>query len=219
VTEKTVITGKEAFITWAPPGCKWSAWVRPVPFILHDTCSLNQVMNFKIPCIFYVDELQSDTAFFIDMPGYESIKEGLALAKLGWQPIPLYNGTDEQTGVKALVDNHGIECALFWGADVLADMNIKKDAPPAFLLDSNRLHRHKPEASYFDNSWDLYSQDIPSVEYFLDSGIQKIVVKGEKIHNDLKRIFYKFQKKGIEILFTEGYETPQKIIIKKQKQF
>jgi len=216
-TKKVVSNGREAFKIWAPCDCRWTDWVRPVPFVIYNPEEVNQIMNFTIPEVFFLDSLRNDTAIFLNLPGYEAIKEGLALARLGWRPIPLYNGTDEQPEVKALIDNHCTECALFWGASLLKDLNIKKDAPPAFLLDYNRTHRYKPENSYFDNSWDLYSQDIPSAEYFLANGINKIVVCGEKIQKDLKRIFYPFQKKGITILLTNGYDEPVQVTVRKQK--
>jgi len=69
--------------------------------------------------------------------------------------------------------------------------------------------------SVFDNSWDLYDQDIPSPEYFTVNGINKVIVRGEKMHKDICRILYGFQKKGITILFTDGYEAPKEIAIKK----
>ena len=143
------MTGREAFEKWAPSGCKWVDWVRPVAFIMRHTSELNQIMDYTIPSINYINELQTDTAIFLDLPGYESIKEGLALAMLGWRPVPLYNGTNEQQGATPLVDNHGIEKALIWGAQKLKGIDIKNDAPPAFLLDSNRLHRYKSNDSCF----------------------------------------------------------------------
>ena len=217
MTEKAAMVGREAFKIWAPPGCKWSAWVRPVPFIFYNPDTLSQVMSYTLPDIFFTEELQSDTAIFVDLPDYEGVKVGLALAKLGWQPVPLYNGTDEKPGGKAITENHSIEYALIWGAGVLSGIDIKKDAPPAFLIDSNRMHRYRPDASVFDNSWDLYSQDIPSADYFLENEITKIVVFGEKIQKDLKRIFYKLQKKGIEFYFTKGYKEPERVAIRKQR--
>ena len=69
--------------------------------------------------------------------------------------------------------------------------------------------------SVFDNSWDIYDQDIPTAEYFLKNGITKIIIRGEEIQRDLKIILYKYQKKGIEILFTNGCEELKKVKIKK----
>ena len=94
-------------------------------------------------------------------------------------------------------------------------MKIDTYASPVFLLDSNRMHRHKAEISLFDNSWDIYEQDIPTAEYFLNSGITKIIVSGRIINRDLNKILYNFQKKGIEIFFTNGYEEVEKVKLRK----
>jgi len=208
--------GRLAFQKWAPKGARWTDWVRPVPFVLIDTDGrLGTMTNPTIPNVNYIEGVHKDTAIFLDLPGYESVKEGLALASLGWRPIPLYNGTNEQPGAMALVDNHTIESALLWGATELQKIKIPTDAPPVFLLDSYRTHRHKMNVSVFDNSWDIYPQDIPSAEYFLRHGINKIIVRGNSIQIDLQRILYTFQKKGITTLLTDGLEKPKEVSVKK----
>lgn len=118
-------------------------------------------------------------------------------------------------GSMPTVNNHAIEIGLIQGASEIKKMKIEENAPPAFLLDSNRMNRLKMNVSVFDNSWDIYDQDLPTAEYFIKNDINKIIVRGEKINKDLKRILYKFQKKNIKIFFTNGYETPKKVSIKK----
>ena len=175
-------------------------------------------MNLTIPTIYYLNELKKDTAIIVDLPEYYSINEGVALGKLGYIPIPVYNGTDEQKGARATVNNHAAQAGLIWGAMELQKIELPKDAPPAFLLDSNRMNRFKLDISIFDNSWDLYPQDIPSAEYFLENGINKIIIRGNIFQKDLKKILYKHQEKGIKILFTEGYEEPKETKLKKIKE-
>lgn len=210
------MSNKEIYKIWAPVGAKWIDWVRPVPFVaINRDSKIYDVENFIIPNINYIKELQPDTAIIVDIEGIESIKEGLGLAKIGFRPIPIYNGTNEQVGAIATVNNHAIEAGLIKGALELQKMEIANNAPPVFLLDSNRMHRFKMNISVFDNSWDIYDQDIPTAEYFLKNNIRKIVVRGEKIQKDLKRILYNFQKKKIKILFTNGYEVPKEVCIKK----
>jgi len=210
------MAGKDIFKIWAPAGVRWIDWVRPVPFVAIDNINqINSNCNFTIPNINYISEPHTDTAIISDLPSYDSIKEGLALAKIGFRPIPLYNGTTEQQGAMALVNNHTIERALIWGALELNKIKIPDNAPPVFLLDSNRTHRFKMDVSVFDNSWDLYKQDIPSVEYFKKHKINKILIRGMAIQKDLIRILYEFQIKGIAIFFTNGYEEPKEIILKK----
>jgi len=219
------MTGKEAFEIWAPTGARWTDWVRPVHFIapgeaatpnFSDTPTAPRVvMNPSIPDIYYISEPQTDAAIILDLPGYEGIKEGLALARLGWRPIPLYNGTNGQPGAMTLVDNQAIDIALVWGAEELSKIELPNDAPPAFLLDSNRTNRHKMNVSVFDNSWDIYEQDMPSAAYFPENGITEIIVRGQSIQRDLRRILYKYQKKGLQIFFTDGYENAKEVSIKK----
>jgi len=209
------MTGKEIFKIWAPSNSKWTNWVRPVPFTaINDKLELYKTNNFTIPDIKYIKELTC-SAIIVDLPGLESIKEGIALSKMGFRPIPIYNGTIQQQGARSTIDNKIIVDGLIYGAYELEKIMIKDNALPAFLLDSNRLNRLKVDVSIFDNSWDIYDQDMPSAEYFLKNGINKIIVRGNKIQKDMKKILYKFQKQGIEIYFTDGYKEPKKINIKK----
>ena len=118
----------------------------------------------------------------------------------------------------ALVDNKDIEEALLWGAKKLEKIKIANDAPPVFLLDSNRRHRFKMNVSVFDNSWDIYDQDMPTGKYLKNNGINKIIVRSEKINQDLASILYKFQNIGITIFFTDGYKEIKEITIKKPRK-
>ena len=213
------MTGKEVYKIWAPTGSKWTDWVRPVPFVQIDDedFKVYKSRNFSIPKINYINEFQKDTAIIVDLPEYYSINEGIALSKIGYRQIPVYNGTAETKGARATVDNHAVETGLIWGAMELEKTELENDAPPVFLVDSNRLNRYKLDISIFDNSWDLYPQDIPSAEYFLKNGIDKIIIRGNSFNIDLKKILYKHQEKGMKIYFTEGYEEPKIVKLKKIK--
>lgn len=210
------MTNKEIYQIWAPTGAKWVDWVRPVAFIDLMKELNRSYYKVDIPKIFYIDKLENDTAFIIDLPSYESVNESLGLASLGYRPIPVYNGTNEPYGAKANVDNHSIEEALIWGAIELKQLNLDLDAPPAFLVDSNRLHRKKMNASIFDNSWDVYPQDLPSPQYFLNNGIKSIVIRAERINEDLNKVLYKHQQAGINIMYTNGFDKPVKVKLKKK---
>ncbi len=200
------MNSKDAYKIWAPSGVGWSAWVRPVPFLAAEIPSIAYLdFNANVSAANYIDETYKDAAIIVDLPGVESVREGLALAGAGYRPVPIYNGTVEQAGAKAVVDNQSVGRALVMGAKQLAQIDIDKDAPPAFLIDSNRLNRYRMKPSLFDNSWDVYPQDLPSVEYFQNNGIKKIIVIGDDIHRDLKPILFEFQKKKMEILLAKDY--------------
>ena len=207
--------GKEIYKIYAPNGAKWIEWVRPVPFVAIDTYNRKPIANFLDRKAMFLKKYQQDTAIFIDLPEKESIELGIGLANMGYRLIPVFNGTDEQQGSQATANTYLIESCLINGSEKLKNIKLENDANPAFLLDSYRTNRYRAKESIFDNSWDLYKQDIPSAEYFKQNGITKIIVVGNTIQRDLKKIFLKFQEKGIDIYITEGYKLPQKIKLTK----
>ena len=207
--------GKEIYKIYAPNGAKWIDWVRPVPFVAIDTYNRKPIANFLYRKAMFLKKYQQDTAIFIDLPGKESIELGIGLAHMGYRPIPVFNGTDEQQGSQATTNTYLIESYLINGSQKLKNIELKNDANPVFLLDSHRTNRYRAKESIFDNSWDLYKQDIPSAEYFKQNGITKIIVVGETIQRDLKKIFLKFQEKEIDIYITDGYTLPQKVKLTK----
>ena len=209
------MTGKEVYKIYAPDYAKWTEWVRPVPFVAIDTYNRKPDKNWKDRKVMLIKEYKSDTVIFVDLPGRESVEFGIALGYLGYRPIPIFNGVNEQQGSQATTDTYLIESSLINGAEKLKDIELKNDSNPAFLLDSFRTNRYREKESIFDNSWDLYGQDIPSFEYFKKSGIKKIIVVGSKIQHDLRKIFFKFQDAGIEFYLTNGYLPAKKVVLKK----
>ena len=210
------MTEKELFRIWAPIGKKWVDWVRPVPFVMMGEYSKSyNTTDAAIQSVDYIGEYDKDTAVIVDLPGDESVKEGISLAKAGFRPIPVFNGTIEQQGARATVDNQSVGIALMHGAKQLAELEIDDEASPAFLVDSNRLHRFKMDVTVFDNSWDVYPQDLPSADYMASNGIQKVIVVGEAVSKDLKKILLEYQKKKINIFLTNRYNQPKKVTIRK----
>ena len=207
--------GKEIYKIYAPNGAKWTDWVRPVPFVAIDTYNRKPIADWMERKAMFLKNYQQDTAIFVDLPGKESIELSIDLAYKGYRPIPIFNGTDEQPGSQATTDTYLIESCLINGSEKLKNIKLDNNANPAFLLDSYRTNRYRAKESIFDNSWDLYKQDIPSAEYFKQNGITKIIIVGDEIQRDLKKIFLKFQEKGIDIYITDGYTFPQKVKLTK----
>ena len=208
--------GEEIYKIWAPIGAKWVDWVRPVPFVaINNNFKTDKLYNFSTSKINYIDSLKNDTAIIVDMRGSTSVEEGISLAHLGYRPIPIYNGTIEQENVLATVDNKSIVSALIYGAKELENISIPKDAPPAFLLDTNRLNRYKMNVSVFDNSWDIYDQDMPTAEYLIKNGIKNILVRSNSIKKDLKEILYKYKKKGLNVFLANYDDEIKKVKITK----
>ena len=185
--------GKEIYKIYVPDGTKWTKWVRPVPFVAIDTYNRKPISNWLDRKVMFINNYEKDTAIFIDLPGKESIELGIGLAYIGYRPIPLFNGTNEQIGSQATIDTYLIESCLINGYEKLKSITLENNANPAFLLDSLRTNRYRSKVSIFDNSWDLYKQDIPTVKYFKENGICKIIVVTNTIQRDLRKIFFEFQ--------------------------
>lgn len=207
--------GKEIYKIYAPKGAKWTEWIRPVPFIAIDIYNRKPATDWLDRKEIFLEQYKSDTAIFVDMPGKESIELGISLAKIGYRPIPLFNGTDEQELSQAIVDTYIVESYLINGSEKLKNIQLKNDANPVFLLDSLRTNIYRANESIFDNSWDLYKQDIPTAKYFKENGINKIIVVGDTIQKDLRKIFFEFQNQGIEFYITDGYTYIEKYTLKK----
>lgn len=207
--------GREVYKIYAPMGVKWTEWVRPVPFVAIDTYNRMPVSNWVDRRIMPLEQYKKDTAIFIDLSASESIEVGIALAHIGYRPIPLFNGTDEQEGAQATTETCLLESYLINGSEKLKNISLENNANPAFLLDSSRTNRYRSKESIFDNSWDLYKQDIPTPEYFKENGINKIIVVGKEIQRDLRKIFFKFQDAGIEFFLTDGYSPLKKVALSK----
>ena len=210
---------KEIYRYWAKAAGKWQPWVRPVPFINIGVGRTNYHSPYSLIDLFGdgedIKELGLDTAIIVDTPGENSIMVGLSLGEKGFIPVPLYNGTMEQEGARAISDNASVSEALYWGTGILKDMKLENNGMPVFLLDSNRLNRYKKKRTLFDNSWDIYAQDMPSAKFLVDNGVKKVLVISEKISRDLKEILYKYQKGNLSIYIKKMYDEPRKIKIRK----
>ena len=210
------MTDKEIYDIWAPKGKKWTDWVRPVPFLgMHEHSKKYAYSQSLIPVTSFAGMDISDIAVIVDLPGADSVRVAISLAKEGFRPIPIFNGTLEPQGARATVDNHTVGDALYALAKQLMQIPIKEDAPPAFLADENRLLRYKMEEGLFDNSWDVYPQDLPSAQYLIENGINKVVILGNGVSKDIKKIVYGYQKKGLVIFWTDGYDVPKRIKVRK----
>lgn len=211
----------DVYKAFVPKENKWSNWVRPVPFINIGMGKKNYSYNFKEQHVFHSNDenmklFLEDAAVIVDMPGASSINAGMNLVREGFRPIPIYNGIIEEENSKSVVDNQTVSAGLLWMAKELFNINISDDAMPAFLLDSNRLLQYKSKISVYDNSWDVYRQDMPSAEYLKNNSVKRILLISERISGDLRKILLNYRKAGIDIYLKNIYEEPKKIKVRKK---
>ena len=119
------MTDKELYRIWAPLGKKWIEWVRPVPFVeIQEHSKEYNFTLFEVPAMDFPEETFADAALVVDLPGAESIEVGIALAKEGYRPIPIFNGTIEQPGARSTVDNQSVGMGLICGAEQLQKIDL-----------------------------------------------------------------------------------------------
>jgi hypothetical protein len=140
------------------------------------------------------------TAIVVDLPSDESVVVGVALAERGFRPVPLYNGTD---GPNPVVTTDGLVAALGSGSQKLKTIALRPEAPPAFLLDSNRRDSMGAlSAGYYDNRWVVLPQDFPSATYLQSGGItEAILLQRHTLApvEDLAHVLLRWQQGGLKL--------------------
>ena len=205
----------EVYKIWAQDNALWTEWAKPVLF------ANMQKRNFEsldIAKLDWISQADRSTAVIVDLPGEYSVLVGLALARIGYRPVPLYNGVCNYRYYAAIevVPVHDIMKALYDGAVELSVLNIGMDAPPAFLLDSNRMEGIAICGKY-DNRWSIFPQDMPSASYLISKGISNIIVRSDKIRSDLEHILYRYQSLGIMIYIHDGTDRKEIKVSKPSK--
>ena len=171
----------DIFEASAPTGAPWSPWAKPVLFAHLAGAAKGPAAASAEDRLDLAAAASSGTAFVVDLPGPESIEAGLELARLGFRPVPLFNGCPAPVFLGKSYDEAVPTApslsALIDGAGRIASAGLPLDAPPAFLLDADRLGRgrwHVPNV--FDNRWVVFATDFPSARLLVERGIAGVRV-------------------------------------------
>ena len=199
-----------AYAVWAPERSPWSPWVKPILFANEPSWDdpgqgpLEGTAEPPAPAF------DASTAFVVDLPGAESVAFGVALARKGWRPVPLYNalpGASAAPGgdASALVDVASIVRALRRATAVLEQLALPEDRPPAFPLDAQRRSGTGAAAGpgKFDNRSISLPTDFPSGLFLRSRGIERAVLvqpSGADPQVDLAHTLLAWQEAGVEIL-------------------
>ncbi len=189
------LSREEMFEAWAPADSPWSAWAKPVLFAYAPLEGKGTVATEELSAgaLGY----ERDAAIVVDLPGKQSALMGLALAQAGYQPVPLYNSAP---GPSALVDMETIARQLPDIAERLKRRARKPNAPPAFLLNSDRIQTGPGMLSpaRYDNRWCVVPQDMPSAEFLIGAGIKRVILVGP-VHDDMAHVLYRYQEAKLPI--------------------
>lgn len=189
----------EAYASWAPDESIWSPWVKPVLFTEQAALHASRGSTALDAPAYPIDRLPTggaDAFVIVDRPGPESVAFGLALAQRGYRPVPLFNGLP---AVMGLVPVDPVIAALLDGAPRLAQVRLRPDAPPAFLLDSRRL-TGMPLPGTYDNRWVVVPEDFPSGNRLLAAGLRRCVLLTDDWVRDLPHVLLRYRRAGIALL-------------------
>jgi hypothetical protein len=210
------LSREELFAVWAPAHSRWSAWAKPVLFAYTDW--IPQASEPELPDPGQLAYMR-DAAFVLDLPGAKSVLLALALAKSGFQPVPLFNAASDPA---ALVDMTKIARQLTWGAEQLKALPPRPEALPVFLMNSDRMDNsvNATAPGRFDNRWAVVPQDMPSAEFLTAAGIRKVVLVSDKLQDDLAHVLHRYQLAGLDVLRTSGgEEKPQPLPVTRPSSF
>lgn len=225
----------EVFAAWAPEESPWSRWVKPILFADPDiSISMDDIEVPDPPSLAWAPaSANPPVALVLDIPGAKSVVGGVALARRGFCPVPLFNGAP---GIDPLVPWAAIVKALFTGAEELESLRAQRAsadyrgrettptvAPPVFLLDSNRLagaRMRRPGA--FDNRWVVFTIDVPSGEFLRAQGIERVIVRTvhSTISEDLSHILRMWGDTGLKVELVAGdAESSKEVQVAKPSSF
>ncbi len=192
------MTREEWYAIWAPEEALWARWARPVLFAQFDPAALEGTAVGSTATGPPLAPADGRTAVVLDLPGPEAVRMGLELARAGFRPVPLFNGSD---GPLPLIDVQLIVRELLVGAPLLAGLPLPPEAPPAFLLDARRL-QGTPQPHIYDNRWVVLPQDFPSATLLRSHGIERVVLVqagSTSPARDLAHVLLRWQEGGVPI--------------------
>ncbi|MCI0635416.1 MAG: hypothetical protein L0206_16095 [Actinobacteria bacterium] len=227
------MNSEEAYQAWAPEQSPWSPWVKPILFANQPVWDdLGAAEPDGIPAPPWVSAIDPSTAFVVDLPGAEGVAWGVALARRGWRPVPLYNALPGESfaepGVdgSALVDVSSIVRAMRRATAILGQLALAEDRPPAFLLDAQRRYGTGAAVrpGQFDNRSVSLPTDFPSGLFLRSRGIERVVLVQQaktEPQVDLAHTLLAWQEAGLSILSkttsTDG--PPEPIRVKRPSNF
>jgi hypothetical protein len=228
-------TGRELFEIWAPHGAVWSPWVAPALFA--QMACPDQFINAdddKTRAMVWHEQVAAhDTAIILDLPGAQSVKWGLALARVGYRPVPLINASPGPTRWSptlarrsdVFLDMDSVISEICAGALWLRELTLGLNAPPVFILDALRTTGTQPlRDDLFDNRWMVFPQDFPSARFLAKQKIKRVVLvqtRSTQPMEDLRHVLLRWQEAGIEILVKGSANTgmPSQIMVAKPSRF
>jgi hypothetical protein len=140
-----------------------------------------------------------ETAIIVDLPGAESVAFGAGMADVA-HLITTFDNFPHPLGVTP--SQNTLAAMLYYANEVETKQSkVAANAPPVFLLDSNRLANYTDEEKQFDNR---YLAKLPSAQAFKERGVKSIIYvtpdrnRKEEL-DDLNEDFVDYRSQGMNV--------------------
>jgi len=219
------MTNEELFDIWAPSDVVWSAWVKPVLFAqsIPPRADVAPAEEWRDTDVTWAPEPHEHAALVVDLPGGQAMRTGLALAARGYRPVPLFNTCHSHS---AVVPMEPILELLTRSAPYLAGLFLADDAPPAFLLDADRMRgTATPRPGLFDNRWLVFPQDFPSANFLQGHAANSVLLVqayAGQPQSDLAHVLLRWQQAGLRLQIVapgSGVSGPQPLQVQRPRLF
>ena len=219
------MTNEDLFDIWAPADVAWSAWVKPVLFAQPNPVRPEPPSpdEWRDTDVTWAPEPHEQAALVVDLPGGMALRTGLALAARGYRPVPLFNACSSPS---AVVSMEPILDLVGRGGPYLAGLFLPDDAPPAFLLDADRMRgTATPRPGLFDNRWLVFPQDFPSANFLQAHAVNSVLLvqlHAGQPQNDLAHVALRWQLAGLRLQVVapaSGGSVPQPLQVQRPRLF
>ena len=136
------MTKEGLFDIWAPRPSAWSAWVKPVLFA-HMTPRTLAAYGYEpprdhpaAPDVSWAPRADGSAVIVVDLPGAAGVAVGMALAEIGYRPVPLYNACP---GPDAREPTDLLDVALGWSETPGAEAVLGTAADGAAISTEQRM--------------------------------------------------------------------------------
>jgi hypothetical protein len=142
----------EILEAWAPPDDQWSLWVRPILFaqMEDDVAAMSGPDRWRTIDVTWAPKTSDHVMVLIDLPGAESVWMGMALAQLGYRPVPLFNAC---TGSYELVDQRPLMLWKVFPQDLPSVPFLKEHGCERALLVQRDGLRSQPDLAAVLRHW------------------------------------------------------------------
>jgi hypothetical protein len=190
---------RETLSRWRASAGIWAHFIKP-SLLVAEADSTPPGMDY--PETLSWSARVSGSALVIELPALEALAVGVALARMGWAAIPMFNTT---SGLGELLPTRELVLALRAAA---LELPVAAGGPPAFLLDAYRqipASGQKPRRGDFDNRWYVFESDFPSESFLMAHGVNSlaIVTRSLWIAGDLLDALARYQQIELSLLDPE----------------